>query len=604
MQLESSLNANIYRFHQEQLDSVLQSKAEYPVGRFAGRGIVMCAGGPRYFTGAWISLHILREVLKCSLPVEVWYLGREEMDEAMVTLLESIPEVKCINAFEVRKSHPARRLFGWESKPYAIINSSFREVIFIDADNTPVQNPAIFLETSEYRATGATFWPDITRLPRDHEIWKICRIAYRDEPEFETGQIVVDKERCWRSLQVTMHMNEYSDFYYQHVYGDKTTFQLAWRLLEQPFSMPSTAPRVLRCTGPGGIHAVCALEQHDFKGKTAFLHRTGSKWILIGQNPPVRRFRLDAECREFLDRLRGVWSGRVQPAADSATALPAECEPSHCYVYRRVSSDERVIELLADGHIGHGFNRSRIDHDWRMLDENGTRFVEISGPAGTVARLQRGWDNVWRGSQLIREQMPLELEPVVTSGSDLLSKLAAVEKAQPRHAGARAQLMDAICVLNDGVPHLRYLLRSVAKHANWLRRIYCVTSPNLIDTALAKVAIVPAEGAIEDRSEPVLYLSSEVFFGSEVSPGDFALEPNGGRLSVPASNQVLRCQIGIVDIPRLSKKLSEIALLRPKFFAFDIEPDLIQSAAAETVRMKLKAFLHWYFRESGEFEES
>ena len=66
----------------------------------------------------------------------------------------------------------------------------------------------------------------------------------RDEPAFETGQIVVDKRRCWAELQLTMHFNEWSDFYYQHVHGDKETFHLAWRKLELPFAMETAVLEV------------------------------------------------------------------------------------------------------------------------------------------------------------------------------------------------------------------------------------------------------------------------------------------------------------------------------------------------------------------------
>ena len=33
-------------------------------------------------------------------------------------------------------------------------------MIYLDADNVPLIDPANLLECSEYRATGAIFWPD------------------------------------------------------------------------------------------------------------------------------------------------------------------------------------------------------------------------------------------------------------------------------------------------------------------------------------------------------------------------------------------------------------------------------------------------------------
>ena len=143
---------------------------------------------------------------------------------------------------ESARRHPVRRLGGWECKPYAILHSPFREVLWLDADNVPLVDPSCLFAEPAYAETGAIFWPDLTSLPPDHPIWTICRVPWRDEPEFESGQIVLDKARCWDALQLTMHLNEWSDFYYRYVYGDKETFHLAWRMLDQPYAMPTRLP--------------------------------------------------------------------------------------------------------------------------------------------------------------------------------------------------------------------------------------------------------------------------------------------------------------------------------------------------------------------------
>jgi ADP-heptose:LPS heptosyltransferase len=45
----------------------------YP-GGFRGQGIVICAGGIRLFTNAWVCVQLLRR-LGCRLPIELWHLG-------------------------------------------------------------------------------------------------------------------------------------------------------------------------------------------------------------------------------------------------------------------------------------------------------------------------------------------------------------------------------------------------------------------------------------------------------------------------------------------------------------------------------------------------
>ena len=148
------------------------------------------------------------------------------MDAEMSELVRPL-NVRTCDALALRRDPPVRRLNGWELKPYALIHSSFAEVLLLDADNVAVRNPEFLFVEPEYQRCGAIFWPDYNRLGRNRSIWEICGVAFKDEPEFESGQIVVDKARCWKALQLAMHLNEWSDYYYEHIYGDKETFHMA-----------------------------------------------------------------------------------------------------------------------------------------------------------------------------------------------------------------------------------------------------------------------------------------------------------------------------------------------------------------------------------------
>src|SRR6185503_7612218 len=66
-------------------DEFVQTIPPYP-GTFKDRGIVICGGGARYFTNAWVCINMLRQ-LRCRLPVELWHLGEREFDDAMEGML-------------------------------------------------------------------------------------------------------------------------------------------------------------------------------------------------------------------------------------------------------------------------------------------------------------------------------------------------------------------------------------------------------------------------------------------------------------------------------------------------------------------------------------
>ena len=79
----------------EAIEERLRDPPPFPEERFAGRGIVICAGGQRYFTCAWVLISILRRVHQTKLPIQVWHLGRNEMSEAMQLLLEERGRRSC-----------------------------------------------------------------------------------------------------------------------------------------------------------------------------------------------------------------------------------------------------------------------------------------------------------------------------------------------------------------------------------------------------------------------------------------------------------------------------------------------------------------------------
>jgi ADP-heptose:LPS heptosyltransferase len=275
----------------------------YP-DRYDGRGIVVCGGGAKYFLCAWVCINMLRR-LGCSLPIQLWYLGRKEMDGRMKALLAPLG-VECVDATKVRKKFPARILHGWELKPYALMHSPYREVLLLDADNVPVINPESLFTSPEFRDTGAIFWPDF--IPgadkKGRAIWRSLGMRAPDEFEFESGQIVLDKQRCWQALYLSWWINDNSDFFYKHLHGDKETFHLAFRKLKTRYSLVPNPVTAL----PG---VMC---QHDFRGRRIFQHRNMDKWDLFF-NTRIKGFRWEKECHAYISDLRRAWDGRIRTDA-------------------------------------------------------------------------------------------------------------------------------------------------------------------------------------------------------------------------------------------------------------------------------------------------
>lgn len=383
------------------------SEIPAPPDELSGRGIVICGGGQRYFTCAWICIQMLRE-LGCTLPIELWYLGPKEMDARMRSLVEPLG-VTCRDGRSHRKNSqpkakPRSPLGGFELKPYAILHSQFREVLFIDADNVPVRNPQYLFELPEYLEYGAIFWPDYGRLSRSREIWNVCGVSYRDEPEFESGQIVVNKLRCWEALQLTLWYNEHSDFFYKYIHGDKDTFHMAFRKVGQPYAMPPVPIHPLEYT-------MC---QHDFNGERIFQHRNLAKWILRQPNLRIYDFWYEDKCLEYLKELEQKWDARIDDTLDTigyeGTRLAglARRITARPYRYHRVGFDSRLLSFRRNGTIGQGAADNEIYWDLYLHDDQ--PLLEIASLTRPTCLLTEE-ASVWKGQWLIYEQMPIELIP-------------------------------------------------------------------------------------------------------------------------------------------------------------------------------------------------
>jgi ADP-heptose:LPS heptosyltransferase len=265
-----------------------------PPRQYDGRGIVMAASGFNYFVCAWVCLRLLRH-LGCNLPIELWHRSDDDWSAALTRLVRAY-DVQVVEAAAVLRRHPADIEHPFALKPYAVVHSRFRDALWLDADQVPVQNPEFLFHSGPFRRCGAVFWPDFNRFAPTHPMWRLTGVAYRDEPEVQAGELLIDKERCWEPLRVALWFNEHHRFFYRFGIGDKDTWRFAWHKLGRDYAMPPFPVQALEGT-------MC---QHDFAGGRLFQHRNRRKWVLDGTNADVAGFQYQNECLGFLEELRSA----------------------------------------------------------------------------------------------------------------------------------------------------------------------------------------------------------------------------------------------------------------------------------------------------------
>jgi len=248
---------------------------------YKGKGIVMCAGGLKYFTCAWVAMNMLRRQ-GCILPVEIWYTG-EELTLETIEVLETF-NVKCKNAAD----YSSEEVESYCLKPFAILHSEFKEVLYLDADNNCMTDPAYLFDCEEFKTFGAVFWPDFWKTGRNNPIWQIVDSADYEAIEQESGQILINKERCWRELNLCLYFNLNKEYYYNMLLGDKDTFKFAWVALRSSFHMIHTPVGQCGYTdiATGFFHGF-SMVQHDPSGNILFIHRNMLKWDITQEDERV-----------------------------------------------------------------------------------------------------------------------------------------------------------------------------------------------------------------------------------------------------------------------------------------------------------------------------
>lgn len=225
----------------------------------------MAAGGRFYLREAFVTISRIRSN-GWDWPIQVWFLGSKELPTDLRRRFAHL-DVEFVDAARVRKEFPCRILTGWELKSFAIEHSPFRDVLLLDSDSAPVRDPFPLFDSPEFLEAGAIFWPDIKPcMESDKAFGFIGAHKPPNYVEVESGQLMLDKVRCWRAFELVRWINSNSDFWFKYFHGDKSSWDLAFLRVGQPYFM--APPCEWRNYG---------IEQRWADGQPLFEHRLDRK---------------------------------------------------------------------------------------------------------------------------------------------------------------------------------------------------------------------------------------------------------------------------------------------------------------------------------------
>jgi hypothetical protein len=265
--------------------------SEY-IGDPASKGIVICTGD-EYFKFTVHSIRVIRQVHNCSLPIEVFYIGEKDLSLKHRKFLET--ELVGVKVKDITEyfDQSILKLKGWDAKPFAMIASSFSQVLMLDADTVLVQSPEAFFNDIGYREEGALFFHDRTLFPTDQFKREWLQSLFpkpyssllrsrrffnsKTSYEQEAGAVAVDKNIRLMGLLATCALNnqeEREKVIHQETHGDKETFWLGFELVGLSYSFnPSMSGAV------GSIEVDQDKKQKQvICGKLAHFDRAGRLW--------------------------------------------------------------------------------------------------------------------------------------------------------------------------------------------------------------------------------------------------------------------------------------------------------------------------------------
>ncbi|KAI9005827.1 mannosyltransferase putative-domain-containing protein [Phycomyces nitens] len=245
-----------------------------------GRGIVICVGNNQ-FKHAATTIRAIRQVLHSNLPIEVFYIRENDLSPMKREYLET--EFTDVKTRQVVHSINDRftQFGGWAVKPYAILASSFSEVILMDADVFFFKRPDVLFADPGYKKTGALFFYDRTLfsgwtkgrlwlqsfLPTGSSLLKETRWwKSTSAHEQESGVVVINKKKALLGLLSTCKMNDKQErdkVSYQYAHGDKETFWIGFEMVQTPYAFIKSYGAVIGGLGDGGDPTmVCGNQLH------------------------------------------------------------------------------------------------------------------------------------------------------------------------------------------------------------------------------------------------------------------------------------------------------------------------------------------------------
>ncbi|KAL4802144.1 mannosyltransferase putative-domain-containing protein [Aspergillus unguis] len=253
--------------HENFLQAIADTSLLHPVHAPGTRGLVSTAGG-QYFPVFLATLRMLRRTGSV-LPVEVYMKDADEYEKKICE--ETLPKLnaRCLILSEVMGKEFIEH---FQLKVFAVLLSSFEEVVWMDADCFPLHEPDLLLNSDLFKSTGMITWPDFWQSsvsPLFFQISKRPETPMNGRQTTEAGVFLISKKTHLRTLLLSAYYNYYGPTHYFRLLsqggpgeGDKEAFLQAAYAVDEPFYAVSERVQAIGHPAPDGLSG-SAMAQSD-----------------------------------------------------------------------------------------------------------------------------------------------------------------------------------------------------------------------------------------------------------------------------------------------------------------------------------------------------
>jgi len=303
------------------------------------KGIIIPMGYSKaHFTGAWASIHIIRNYYNCSLPIELWSYEDEIelLPSSVIDKLSLLHDEKDVSLKVIPKIHKLKIKPVWDiegewyldyirfsSMPLALIHTQFQQVLAIDVDTLLFINPDILFQNNKYQETGTLYlWDKVLNwwpvwYPQYDSKWLSQFLLNFDKSKYQSidnhnnhllqnnpklddllssihisphiadsSLLLFNKLKNKRTLEILKDLTygEYSENIYSYTYGDKETYWIASYLADSNFAFNDwgVAHYSLPTTIGKNGHPIC--KGDDYKEPGSVHYYPGQSMKILSMN--------------------------------------------------------------------------------------------------------------------------------------------------------------------------------------------------------------------------------------------------------------------------------------------------------------------------------